>query len=194
MKTWIQKLVLFGLATAVTAFSTAVIAAEFNAEVGFRQQSGDGGTGFNSKSEVGYQLGMTGNFDINGPLMFRTGLLYTQRPLTIELTSSAASSAKVSLTYFDVPLTLMYKFEDYGGAYAGIIAAVNLDKNYSGTGTLAGGTVTNAKSMITPFILGAAFKFAPGMGVNIYFESGGDVSDTLKSYRAVGANFMLSFD
>ena len=88
----------------------------------------------------------------------------------------------------------MYKFEDYGGAYAGIIAALNLDKTYSGKGNMATGSVTGAKSMITPFILGAAFKFYPGMGFNVYFESGGDTSDSSKNFRAVGVNFMLSFD
>ncbi len=171
-----------------------VWASEFNAEVGFRQQSGDGGAGISTKSEVGYQLGMTGHFELNGPLMLRTGLLYTQRPITIQSDTNKSDEAKISLTYFDIPLALMYKFNDFGGAYLGVVAALNLDKTYSGTGALASGKVTDAKSMITPFILGAAFKFAPGMGFNVYFESGGDVAQGQKNYRAVGVNFMMSFE
>lgn len=190
MKNLIQKLIVLVGVCAVTP----IWAAEFSAEAGFRQQSGDGASGITTKSEVGYQLGMTGSFELNGPLMFRTGLLYTQRPLTFQVTGATSSEAKVSLTYFDVPLTVMYKFEDYGGVYAGLVAAVNLDKSYSGTGSLATNNLTDVKSMITPFILGAAFKFAPGMGVNIYFESAGDVAKDQKSYRGVGANFMLNFD
>lgn len=193
MKNLINRLLFVAAVVSILPFN--VNAAEFNAEAGFRQQSGDSAVaGITTKSEVGYQVGMSGSFEINGPLMFRTGLLYTQRPITIQDSSNSANEAKISLTYFDVPLTLMYKFEDYGGAYAGIIAALNLDKTYSGKGTYAGGTLTGTKSMLTPFVLGAAFKFAPGMGVNIYFESGGDTSDSTKSFRAVGANFMLSFD
>lgn len=188
------KKLFYALFLTVSFFISYTNAAEFNAEAGFRQQSGDSTSGVTTKSEVGYQVGMTGNFEINGPLMFRTGLLYTQRPITIQDSTNSANEAKISLTYFDVPLTMMYKFEDYGGAYAGIIAAVNLDKSVSGKGTYSSVTVTGAKSMITPFVLGAMFKFAPGMGFDIYFESGGDTSDTTKSFRAVGANFILSFD
>ncbi len=193
MKNLINKL-LFGAIIIASVLSLKANAAEFNAEAGFRQQSGDSTAGLTTKSEVGYQIGMTGNFEINGPLMFRTGLLYTQRPITIQSSSNSADEAKISLTYFDVPLTVMYKFEDYGGAYAGIVAALNLDKSYSGKGIFSGGTLTGTKSMITPFVLGAAFKFYPGMGFNVYFESGGDTSDSSKNFRAVGVNFMLSFD
>lgn len=190
MKNLIRNLmIMIGVSAAMPVW-----AAEFSAEAGFRQQSGEGSSSVETKSEVGYQLGMTGGFEINGPLMFRTGLLYTQRPLTFQLKTDKSSEAKVSLTYFDVPLTVMYKFEDYGGVYAGIVAALNLDKNYSGTGLLATNNLTDVKSMITPFILGAAFKFAPGLGVNIYFESAGEVAKDQKSYRAVGANLMLNFD
>lgn len=190
MKNSLQKLIF----VFITFVVSASWASDFNAEVGFRQQSGDAASGITAKSEVGYQLGMTGHFELNGPLMLRTGLLYTQRPITIQLDSDKSSEAKIAFTYFDIPLALMYKFEDYGGAYIGVVAAVNLDKTVSGTGSFASLKASDVKSMITPFILGAAFKFAPNLGVNIYFESGGDVAQDQKNYRAVGANLMVSFD
>ena len=72
--------------------------------------------------------------------------------------------------------------------------AVNLDKTYSGTGVFAGGSVTGAQSSINPFIIGAAFKFAPQLGANVFFETGGDAANNLKNYRSVGVNLMFTFD
>jgi len=184
----------FAVAFLLVAFGTFAEAQEFAAEVGFRQQSGDAAVGQSTKSEVGYQLGVTGAFEISGPLYFRTGLLYTQRPLTVTVDGSTTSEAKISMTYFDVPATLMYKFSEYGGVYAGLLVSANLDKTLDGKGTLAGTKVTDSKSMITPFILGAAFKFAPQLGANVYFESAGDVASGQKNYRAVGVNLMFNFD
>lgn len=169
-------------------FGMSVFASDFSFEAGFRQQSGDSVVGTSTSSQVGYQLGGIGLFPISQNLFFRSGLFYTQRPL---LVSTSGVESKYNMTYFDIPATLMYKFEDYGGAYAGIVAGMNLDHTCSGVGSCL---VADSKSMITPFVFGASFRFAPQIGLNIFFESTGDVARDLKSFRAVGANFTFSVE
>lgn len=166
----------------------SVFASDFSFEAGFRQQSGDSVAGTTTNSQVGYQFGGIGLFPISQNLFFRSGLFYSQRPL---LVTSSGVESKYNMTYFDIPATLMYKFEDYGGAYAGIVAGMNLDHTCSG---VASCSVADTKSMITPFVVGASFRFAPQIGLNLFFESTGDVARDLKSFRAVGANFTFSIE
>lgn len=177
------------------SWGAATAGGDFAIEAGFRQQSADTDTaGIGTKSQVGYNLGVTAAFPATGPLWFRTGLHYTQRPIVLTSTASPSDEAKISMTYFDIPLELMYKFEDFAGVYGGLILSMNLDKTYSGTGIFAGGSVTGVKSTLTPFVIGAAFKFAPQLGANVFFETGGDAATGLKNYRSVGVNFMFTFD
>lgn len=172
-----------------TVFSTSAFAdGDFSLEVGVRQQSGEAETtGVSSKSEIGYQFGGVGAFQLNGAWYFRTGLLYTQRNLTVETTTPTKN--KISMNYADIPLTAMYKFEDYAGVFAGLIASVNLDHSIEG-----GGNLTDVKSPYMPIVVGGTFKFAPQMGGTIYLEmGGGEVAKNYKNFRAIGANLAITF-
>ncbi len=178
---------IFVMITMVSAYSLAL---GFGLEGGFRQQSGDVAVGASTTSQVGYTLGAVGYFDISDKVAFRSGLSYTQRPLKIT-NDSTKDSATVSLTYFDVPIGFMLKFEDWMGAYAGIALSVNLDKSSNNTNVVK---LENVKSMVVPIQLGVTFKFLPEMGLNLYFEQFGDVADGLKSYRSVGANLLFTME
>ena len=161
---------------------------DYGLEVGIRQQSGDVDGGASTKSQMGLQFGATAHFPLSGPLHLRTGMLYTQRPMTVEGGVGGADN-KISMNYLDIPVALMYKFEEYAGVFAGVSLAMNLDKSADF------GTVTDVKSPLMPIIIGASFKFAPQMGVALYYESAsGEVAKGLKDYRAVGANLMITFD
>ncbi|MFZ4403056.1 MAG: outer membrane beta-barrel protein [Pseudobdellovibrionaceae bacterium] len=174
---------------ASSAFSYIAYANDFGLEVGIRQQSASSPTsGVNVKSKMGYQFGGVAHFEIQGPVYFRTGLLYTQRPITFEIPATNVTQ-QYSLNSVDVPLTALYKFQDYAGAFAGLVLSMNLDSTCS-----PGCSVTNVKSPVTPFIFGANFKFAPELAATLYFETGGKLADGIEDNRAVGANLMVTFD
>lgn len=178
--------------------SAMAAASDYGAVFGFRSQSGDldpaTSTGVTSKAAIGYQLGITTSFQMNGPLNLRTGLMYVERPLKVSVTANG-DEADYKLTYFDVPVLLSYKFEDYAAIYAGVSLSVNLSNSASGKGTLSTAKITDAKSLIVPISLGAAFRFAQQIGADVFFETvPGDLALGLKSYRAVGVNLLYFFD
>lgn len=179
-----KKLALSLVAALGMMSSVAMADIDYGLEVGIRQQSGDADGG-STKSQMGLQFGATAHFLISGPLHLRTGMLYTQRPLVVEGTPDN----KISMNYLDIPVALMYKFEEYAGVFAGVSLAMNLDK------TADVGPVTDVKSPLLPILIGASFKFAPNLGVALYYESAsGEAAKNLKDYRAVGANLMITFD
>lgn len=180
-----KALVLSILSFALIAASAQ--AADTGIEVGIRQQSGDVDGTSSTKSQTGFQAGGVAAFQVNGPWHVRTGLLYTQRPLVV----STSPDTKYSMTYLDIPVAAMYKFEEYAGVFAGVSLAMNLDSSCDNGCT----KVQDVKSIYVPLILGATFKFAPQLGGTIYFETGsGEVAQGLKNYRAVGANLLITFD
>lgn len=179
--------------TAATLMCASVAFADidYGLEVGVRQQAGEvDNSGYSAKSQMGLQFGGFAHFPLSGALHLRTGMLYTQRPMKVE-DDTNGSEDTVRLNYLDVPVALMYKFEEYAGIYAGLSLGLNIDSS----GDVGGSKVKGVKSTVTPLIFGAFFKFAPQFGANIYFESAsGDVADGLKNYRAVGANLAITFD
>lgn len=163
---------------------------DFGVEVGFRQQSGDSPTGFTAKTQTGYQVGIVGTWSFAGDLGLRLGYLYTQRPLGLT-NDTTKEEFKYNLNSFDIPLALNYKFEDFASIFAGLNAAIHLDSSCSGTGC----KVSDVKTPVFPFQLGASFKFAPQLGATVYFESlSGSIAKDLSGYRAVGANLLITFE
>lgn len=177
-------------------FSSTVFAAgdaDYGLEVGIRSQSGDADGGTSSTtSQTAVQFGGVVHLPISGSWYIRTGMLYTQRPLQVKDASGVQD--KISMNYLDVPVAVMYKFEDYAGVFGGVSLGLNLDKSCDAPNC----EVNDVKTPILPFIFGANFKFAPQLGATIYFESYGDTLATvppytMKNYRAVGANLMITF-
>ena len=156
-------------------------------ELGFRQQNGTvEGVGVDEKAKIGYQAGVSGAFPISDMFSFRTGLFYVEKPLKYEV---GGASDDLSFTYFQVPVTAMYKFAEYAGVYAGVNLDINLADDCGDV------SCEDVKSMNTPFVMGAAFKFAPQLGANVFFESGSsEVADGIKDLRAVGVNLMITVD
>lgn len=176
-------LVLFAVSSIFCSYALADI--DYGLEVGIRQQSGDV-EGLSADSQMGLQFGVSANVPMSGALHLHTGMLYTQRPL---LAKDPLGDNKITMNYLDVPVALMYKFEEHMGVYAGVVLALNLDKK------LDRGVLEDVKSPLIPFIFGASFKFAPNFGINLYYEhTSGDVAKNLKDYRAVGANLLITFD
>ena len=156
-------------------------------EIGFRQQNATvEGTNVDEKAKNGFQVGVSGAFPISGNVSFRTGLFYVEKPFEYEV---GAVSEDVRFTYVQIPLAAMYKFEEYAGVYAGVNAEMSLSDDCGSQ------SCEDVQSPTTPFVIGAAFKFAPQLGANVFFESGsGEVADGIKNLRAVGVNLMVTFD
>lgn len=170
--------------------STPAFAADFSLEVGFRQQSGSLESETDSvKSQMGYQLGAVGVLPISGPWGVRSGLMYVSRPLSVE-SDLTGDETKITMNYFEVPAAISYKFEDYASLFAGLALSFHLDTNVSNNTRVRG-----EKSLFTPVVVGASFKFAPQMGGTLFFESGsGAVADGYENYRAVGASLSVFFE
>lgn len=198
MRNLLEKFFSFVFVMAV-GVSAGAAASDYGVVFGFRSQSGDLDTALSttatSKSAIGYQLGVTTSFQLSGALNFRTGLMYMERPLKISSTTGTAGEADIKLTYFDVPALLSFKFEDYAAIYGGVNLSMNLSKSLSGTGSYATTTVNEVKSMLVPIVLGAAFRFAPQIGADVFFETiPGETAQYYKSYRAVGVNLLYFLD
>ncbi len=184
------------LISLMSTFLSQANAAEFGIEAGVRSQSGDTKvSGFTAESKTGFQLGGVGHFPVSGAFHIRSGFLYTQRNLDLSYkVAGVTSTGSLTLTYFDVPLHALYKFEDYGSVFAGPSFSFILDKKCEiSNGNTC--TITGAKSLLMPLQLGATFKFMPQVGATIYYETiPGDVADDFGSYRAIGANLFVTFD
>lgn len=155
-------------------------------EVGFKWASADVKNADSNKQVIGYQVGGSAVFDIAGNFGIKTGLFYNERPFE---STFGSSTLKGKITYFDIPVLLMFKFEDYAGVYVGPAMSLKLSDEVSP------GKLTNIKGNVVPLMVGAQFKFAPNFGANIYFESvSGEIADNISNSRAVGANLMITFD
>lgn len=179
----------------VATFAVAAMAsADYGLEVGFRQQSAASPTGSTANSQNGAQIGLSSSFALGGPLGLRVGYIYTQRPVAYK-DDQTGDVVKVGLNYFDIPVALAYRFEDFASVFAGISLGLNLDSSCSGTGC----KVQDVTGLVTPFQLGASFKFAPQLGATVFYEMlSGDVASLngtkLNGYKAVGVNLMITFD
>ncbi len=164
--------------------------ADFGLEVGFRQQSGDSPIGFTAKTQTATQVGAVATFHLGEQFGLRTGAFYTPRSLVLT-NDTTREENKTTLNSFDVPLALNYRFEDFASVFAGLALAVNLDSSC----TSANCKVSEIKTPLLPFQMGVSFKFAPQMGATLYFENiSGSVAKDLSGFRAVGANFLLTFE
>ena len=180
----------------MTTLSFSAQAADFGIEAGVRSQSGDtpASSGLTTVSRTNFELGGVGQFPLSGAFQIRSGLKYSQRSLDLKVVSSS-STGSLTLTYFDIPVQGLYKFEDYGAVFAGPVVSFILDKKCD-LGNGATCDLSKAKSLLIPLQIGATFKFMPQMGATIFYETipGDVVTDIYTNSRAIGANFLFTFD
>lgn len=169
---------------------------DFAAAVGFRSNSADLATsspGSSVSSKTGFGAGVIGFFDVASNVQVRSGFLYNQRNVTVSTTGSA--DADFNLAYVDIPVTAMYKFADYGGAFAGPVLGLLASKECKVSGSSCT-TTKDPESTLLAFQFGASFKFAPQLGAEIYYEMVPSEywKDYLKNGRTVGANLLFTFE
>lgn len=177
----------------ITQFSVVAFANDFAAVVGLRSNSADSPTSGNSiNSKTGVGLGVIGIFDLNEAFQMRTGFLYNQRNFEVKGT---LANTDLNLAYVDIPVTGMYKFADYAGAFAGPVLSLLASKECK---TSSGTCVTsdNPSGLALGLQLGVHFKFAAQLGAELYYEmiSGQFWKNQLENSRTVGFNFLFTFE
>lgn len=161
-------------------------------ELGFKLNTIDADGALSNKQSQAFQGGGSIVFDFgDSGFGLKTGLMYSERTFKNEI--SALNTIEGQITYFDVPLQIMFKFEDYAGIFLGPSFSTKLgDECKQTTGAC---NLTKVKSSVIPFTFGAQFKVASNFGLSLFFETiSGEVAQGLESSRGVGANLLFVFD
>ncbi len=178
---------LFTFVTAVLIACTAS-ASDFAALLGFRSNSADLAVGTGDvSSKTGIGAGVLGFFDLADKLQGRVGFIYNQRNVAYGTPEYDYNAA-----YMDIPITAMYKFADYAGAFAGPVIAMLASKECKAPG----GCATSPEGMSIGMQFGASFKFAPQLGAELYYEMIPSTywKDSFKNMRTVGVNLLFTFE
>ncbi len=143
-------------------------------------------------SRMGYQFGVLALFPIVKAIEVRSGFMYTQR--YSEIANTASGTVTVDYSYFDVPMTLMYRFSEAAGVFAGPVIAFNQSKEVTCSRN-TNCAALDVKSVVMPLQIGLNFKFLPQMGGEVFFEyTSGDLSTNVANMRSVGANLIYYFE
>lgn len=179
---------------AVLALTTPAMANDFAVALGFRSNSADAvPTGASVSSMTGFGAGVIGYFDLADSFQGRVGFLYNQKNVKLE---AGGESLELTANYVDIPVTAMYKFADYAGAFAGPVLGLRAGKECKATaGTTCSG-LKDPEGSVFGFQFGAMFKFMPQLGGEVYYEMIPSEywKDGLKNLRTVGANLLITFE
>jgi hypothetical protein len=155
-------------------------AADMGVAIGFRSDSATANSGTNVDSRTNTMLGGLGLFELGPQVVLRLGFNYTPR-------SYGVAGGDAKFTYIDVPVGVMWKFSDYGGVFGGINPALSVSASCPGT-------CSGVSNMPVGYQFGLQFKFAPQMGLTMFYESMGAISQGIDSSKAVAAQFLYTFD
>lgn len=175
------------LMSLVMLMGFAAHAQDMGVVFGIRNDNADAKTsGVTVEGKNSFNAGLVAKFELSSPWQVRSGFIYTQRAFDVKV---PASTTGYKFTYFEIPAGVLYKFNEFGGVFAGPNLAFNLSKD-CGSNTCEG-----VNSAPIGFQLGGSFKFAPQMGFEVYYETLlSKVADEVTNARAVVANFMITFD
>lgn len=190
-----MKRLVFCLIVALGFSVRAQAAMEWGLEAGVRQQSGEvAGVNFSANSQTAFQGGVFAHIPLDNEktlIHWRTGLLYTQRPLQSE---SDVTGEKIDykISYLDIPVDILFKPKENVGFYFGFNIGINLESSCSGDSSCK---VRDVTTPYFPMTFGMVYKFTPKWGVDFYLEgANGAIAKGLGDYRAVGLNLTFSLD
>ncbi|GIL18084.1 MAG: hypothetical protein BroJett040_18350 [Oligoflexia bacterium] len=159
-------------------------ASDFTGVLGFRSDSAQ-----DVQSRTGYNVGALAFMDMAEKVALRAGFIYTQRAYGITSGSTELGDAK--MTYFDVPVGLMFKFSDLGGVFLGGVMAMNVGKDCS---TTLGNVCDGLQSNPYGWQMGVSFKFHPQLGGEMVYESLSKVTTNIKENKAAIINLKVYFE
>jgi hypothetical protein len=181
------------LVAALLLTSTAHAALDYGLELGARQQNGYAyGPGISTNSRTGIQAGAFVHVPLEGNIAhFRSGILYTQRPLQSE-SDTTGTKIDFNLDYLDIPIAILFKPQEKFGIYIGFIASINIASSCSGDPNCK---VSSIDTPSFPFLFGATYKFTSRWGLDLYFDANNAaVAKGLADYKSAGLNLMFSLD
>jgi len=169
-------------------FASPVLAQDVGFTFGIRSDSADTNvTGATVSGVNSVSFGAIMKTELTENFGLRLGMQYVPRQYQI---TSANSTESFRFTYFEVPVGLLYSFSDAGGFFFGPSFGFGLDK-FCGQALVCQG-VSNS---LTSFQFGASFKFAPQIGLEVFYETGmSPLAPQLQQQRAVNINLMVTFD
>lgn len=179
---------------AVLAIASPAMASDFAVALGLRSNSADAVTaGTSTSSMTGFGAGVIGYFDLASNFQGRVGFLYNQRNVKL---GSSGNELELTANYVDIPVTAMYKFADYAGAFAGPVLGLKAGKECKASGTASCAGLKDPEGSIFGFQFGAMFKFMPQVGGEIYYEMIPSEywKDAVKDARTVGVNLLITFE
>lgn len=184
------------LVTLAAVMVTSVASAQdLGVVLGYRSDNFDSDTaGTTAKGGAGnFQAGMIAKFAMgSGPIWIRSGFIYEMRSY---MSSTALGETTAKVSYFSVPLGLMYKFSDFGGVFVGPAIGLNVSKSCENSSALVTCSLNGFNSSPISIQLGGSFKIAPQFGFELYYEqTTSKIADGITNPRAVAANMMITFD
>lgn len=186
-----MKAIFFVLATLFLAQAQAQIG--FGALAGVHSGQADTDiAGAKMNSKTGFHFGVLALVPIVSNFEMRSGFIYNQR--YAEIQNTAAGNVSLDFSYFDVPLTPMFRLSEAAGIFAGPVVAFNQSKEVTCTNR-ANCAALDVKSVVLPLQLGVNFKFMSQAGGELYAEYvAGDLSTNVSDMKTVGANFIFYFE
>jgi hypothetical protein len=135
------------------------------------------GSIFGSDNRKGYHAGLVGELDLGGNFYLQPQLLFSRKGSTL-LSSTGAQDIKVSMSYVELPVNLLYKIDlpfgkVFGGAGAAFSYAVG-GKEQQGdvTKKLYGGGVKNWKREDVSLTFTAGLEFNNGFFASVNSQKG----------------------
>jgi hypothetical protein len=175
------------LILAVTLLSFCVRAEEMHLVAGMRSDSADATTsGSNVDGKANFQAGGIGYWDTSDNLKLRSGLVYTQRSYDVQSGSTVVSEPRLS--YLDIPISGLFKINDFAGAFAGLNGSFNINKD------CGSGSCTGVNTFPIAGQLGGAFEIADRLGLELYYEHGlTKIADDIENPRVFVGQLTYAF-
>lgn len=188
-----MKIIAVLLTLSMSTFAFAEADFQFGGLLGFRSSQTDTDIrGASTVSRSSFQFGVQGLFPIVNQIEVRSGVVYTQR--YTEIKNTAQGTVTVDYSYFDVPMTVAFRFSEAASVFAGPVISFNQAKEVT-CSAQSNCSATDVKSVIMPLQAGVSFKFLPQVGAELYYEYiSGDLSTNVQNMKTVGANFIYYFE
>lgn len=167
MKQFCQLLVTLTIFASSSAFAAG--GTDVGVFFGMKNASFDTDTaGTDFKTKTGLMGGVIATGEMGG-LMFRTGGYYASRAAEI---TAGPLAAELSVATVDVPVTLLYKFNDMLGVFGGALFALKISDDCTGDATICSNVSDELESFHTAATFGLQAKFHPNWSGEVFYEHG----------------------
>lgn len=145
-----------------------------------------------TETKTGFAAGGIFNLGLMDPWVLRTGFIISGRPASLGPT--VQGKVDLNFYYVDVPATVMLRFSEAAGVFAGPVIAFNQSKETTcSIATNCG--AQNVKSVIVPWQMGLQFKLMPQLGGEVFYEYiPGSLADNVAEMKTVGINALIFFE